>query len=200
MPRVELVLAQALRRTPLLHPDVAHRGRVRRPGLEQHGPTGSVKDRRSVGLLQALHDAPPLTPGMVVESTSGDLGPAPARLLRLRGRRTPAFPKEPHRYDRAVRGADVEAIAVCRIPTEDVGLVLERSNGRVVRALLTDHRNGRADDRLAVRPVADGSGEHRDTLSSDDRTAEQGVVKETSAAVEQLRREGLFLDRKHQEH
>ncbi|MGW1101470.1 pyridoxal-phosphate dependent enzyme [Streptomyces sp. NPDC002540] len=84
MPRVEPVLERALRRTPLLHLDVAHRGRTRRLGLklEESGPTGSVKDRSAVELLQALHDERPFTPGtVVVESTSGNLGLALARLL-----------------------------------------------------------------------------------------------------------------------
>ncbi|MFF2409810.1 pyridoxal-phosphate dependent enzyme [Streptomyces sp. NPDC058092] len=248
-----------------------------------------------MGLLQALRDERPLTPGTVVESTSGDPGPALARLLpsvdcvflavadlktphatrgmltergarvtavdepdgrgghllsRLRtvrelcggtltgisahlrahrpdvaaiavdvrclpavaksaGRRLSpdigasrpsAFLKKPHSYDRAVCVDDIEAIAVCRILAEDVGLVLGGSSGCAARALLTDRGNGRADDRLAVCPAADdGGGKYRDTLYSDDRATEQGVVKEITA-VEQPCREGLFFDRKHQEH
>lgn len=84
MSRVNPVLARALRTTPLLRLNVAHRGRVRRLGLklEDHGPTGSVKDRSAVGLLRSLHDERPLVPGtVVVESTSGNLGLALARLL-----------------------------------------------------------------------------------------------------------------------
>ncbi|MFD4858020.1 pyridoxal-phosphate dependent enzyme [Streptomyces atratus] len=344
MPRVKPVLARALRKTPLLHLDVAHRGRVRRLGLklEEHGPTGSVKDRSAVGLLQALHDERPLTPGaVVVESTSGNLGLALARLLpsidcvflavvdlktphatrtmltergarvivvdepdgqggyllsRLRrvrelcdrnpGYRWPnqyenwaspdihrrttgpeiteqagpdlgavyvpvstggtlagisahlrrhrpdvaavavdvrgslavagsagrrllpgigasrpsTFLHGSHGYDRAVHVDDIEAIAVCRILAEDVGLVLGGSSGCAVRALLTDLENGRMDDRLAVCLAADGGGKYRDTLYCDDWATEQGIVKEITAAVEQLRREGLFFDRKHQEH
>ncbi|MGH3735215.1 MAG: pyridoxal-phosphate dependent enzyme [Micromonosporaceae bacterium] len=50
---------------------------------ESHNPTGSVKDRTALGLVTAMHQARPLTPGsVVVESTSGNLGLALARLLR----------------------------------------------------------------------------------------------------------------------
>ncbi|MFE4332655.1 hypothetical protein ACFRQM_25520 [Streptomyces sp. NPDC056831] len=94
----------------------------------------------------------------------------------------------------------IEAIAVCRIPAEDMGLVSGGSSGCAVRALLSDLENGRMDDRLAVCLAADGGGEYRDTLYCDDWATEQGVVKEITAAVEQLRREGLFFDRKHLEH
>ncbi|MFF9349422.1 pyridoxal-phosphate dependent enzyme [Streptomyces sp. NPDC014734] len=344
MPPVQSVLARALRRTPLLGLDVAHRGRVRRLGLklEQHGPTGSVKDRSAVALLRALHAERPLTPGtVVVESTSGNLGLALARLLpavdcsflavvdlktppatsrmltdsgartvvvdepdgrggyllsRLRtvrelcernpGYRWPnqyenpaspdihrrttgpeiteqagpslgavyvpvstggtlagiaahlrrhrpdvdvvavdvsgstavagdtgrrlipgigagrpsAFLKGPRHYDRVLRVDDVEAIAVCRILAEDTGIALGGSSGCAVRALLTDQDNGHADGRLAVCLAADGGEKYHDTLYSDDWADEQGIVKEVAAAAEQLRCEGLFFDRKHQEH
>ncbi|MFB6714238.1 pyridoxal-phosphate dependent enzyme [Streptomyces sp. NPDC056358] len=344
MPCVEPVLERALRRTPLLHLDVAHRGRTRRLGLklEERGPTGSVKDRSAVGLLRALHDERPFTPGtVVVESTSGNLGLALARLLpsidcvflavvdlktphatrrtltdrgarvivvdepdgqggyllsRLRrvgelcaqnpGYRWPnqyenwaspdihrrttgpeiteqtgpdlgavyvpvstggtlagisahlrehrpdvaavavdvrgslavagsagrrlipgigasrpsAFLRGPHSYDRAVHVDDIEAIAVCRILAEDVGVVLGGSSGCVVRVLLTDLENDRSDGRLPVCLAADGGRKYRDTLYSDNWATEQGIVREITAAVNQLRSEGLFFDRKHQEH
>ncbi|WP_335936148.1 pyridoxal-phosphate dependent enzyme [Streptomyces sp. PTD5-9] len=344
MPPVPSVLARTIRRTPLLLLDVAHRGRVRRLGLklEEHGPTGSVKDRSAVALLRALHDERPLTPGtVVVESTSGNLGLALARLLpaidcsflavvdlktphatlrtltgsgartivvdepdgqggyllsRLRtvrelcarnpGYRWPdqygnqaspdihrrttgpeiteqagpaldavyvpvstggtlagisahlrrhrpgvavvavdvngstavsgstgrrlipgigasrpsAFLKAPGAYDRAVRVDDVEAIAVCRILAEDTGVTLGGSSGCAVRALLADQDDGRTGAGLAVCLAADGGEKYRDTLYSDDWADEQGIAKEIAAAVERLRREGLFFDRKHQEH
>ncbi|MFE7429811.1 pyridoxal-phosphate dependent enzyme [Streptomyces sp. NPDC014735] len=344
MTPVQPVLARAIHRTPLLLLDVAHRGRVRRLGLklEEHGPTGSVKDRSAVALLRALHDERPLTPGtVVVESTSGNLGLALARLLPAidcvflavvdlktphttlrtlteRGARTivvdepdgqggylltrlrtvrelcarhpayrwpnqyenPAAPdmhrrttgpeiteqagpllgavyvpvstggtlagigahlrqrrpdvavvavdvtgstavsgstgrrlipgigasrpsallKGPDSYDRAVRVDDIEAIAVCRILAEDTGLVLGGSSGCAVRALLSDQDDGHADDRIAVCLAADGGVKYRDTLYSDDWAGERGIVKEIAAAMERLRREGLFFDRKHQEH
>lgn len=51
--------------------------------LEQHNPTGSIKYRTALGLLDALDTVSPLGPGMrVVESTSGNLGIALATLLR----------------------------------------------------------------------------------------------------------------------
>jgi N-(2-amino-2-carboxyethyl)-L-glutamate synthase len=51
--------------------------------LEGHNPTGSIKYRTALGLLDALDAASPLRPGMrVVESTSGNLGVALATLLR----------------------------------------------------------------------------------------------------------------------
>ncbi|MFD9600776.1 pyridoxal-phosphate dependent enzyme [Streptomyces sp. NPDC059970] len=128
-------------------------------------------------------------------------GSAGRRLLPGIGASRPsAFLKGPCGYDRAVHVDDIEAIAYCRILAEDVGLVLGGSSGFVVRALLTDLENGRMDDRLAVCLAADDSGKYRDTLYCDDWATEQGVVKEITAAVEQLRREGLFFNRKHQEH
>ncbi|MFB8035518.1 pyridoxal-phosphate dependent enzyme [Streptomyces sp. NPDC056004] len=344
MSRVNPVLARALTTTPLLRLDVAHRGRVRRLGLklEEHGPTGSVKDRSAVGLLRALHDERPLTPGtVVVESTSGNLGLALARLLptlgcdflavvdlktphatrrgladsgarvivvdepdglggyllsRLRrvrelcadnpGYRWPdqyenwaaphihryttgpeltaqagpelgavyipvstggtlagisahlrehrpdvaavavdvrgslavsgsggrrlvpgigasrpsVFLKAPHSYHRAVHVDDIEAIAVCRIIAEDIGLALGGSSGCAVRAMLTDQEEAGTDGRLAVCLAADGGAKYRDTLYCDNWATEQGVAKEITAAVQRLRSEGLFFDRKHQEH
>jgi N-(2-amino-2-carboxyethyl)-L-glutamate synthase len=50
--------------------------------LEMRNPTGSIKYRTALGLLAALHAQRPLTPGTtVVESTSGNLGLALARIL-----------------------------------------------------------------------------------------------------------------------
>ncbi|MFG3527108.1 pyridoxal-phosphate dependent enzyme [Streptomyces sp. NPDC047917] len=344
MSRVNPVLARALHPTPLLRLDVTHQGRVRRLGLklENHGPTGSVKDRSAVGLLRSLHDEQPLVPGtVVVESTSGNLGLALAGLLPALGcdflavvdlktphttrrsladsgarvivvdrpdglggyllsrlsrvrelcadnpgyrwpdqygnwaapaihRRTTGpeltgqagpelgsvyvpvstggtlagisahlrehrpdvtaiavdvrgslavsgsagrrlvpgigasrpsvFLRTPHSYDRAVHVDDIEAIAVCRIIAEDIGLALGGSSGCAVRAMLTDQETAGTDDRLAVCLAADGGAKYRDTLYSDNWANEQGVAKEITSAVEQLRSEGLFFDRKHQEH
>lgn len=51
--------------------------------LEEHNPTGSIKYRTALGLLDALDTVSPLGPGTrVVESTSGNLGVALATLLR----------------------------------------------------------------------------------------------------------------------
>lgn len=84
MSNVEEVFRDALRRTPLRHVEVSLHGTTRRLGLklEQHGPTGSVKDRTAVGLLRQLHHQRALTPGtVIIESTSGNLGLAMARML-----------------------------------------------------------------------------------------------------------------------
>ncbi|MFJ3925337.1 pyridoxal-phosphate dependent enzyme [Streptomyces sp. NPDC090022] len=84
MSLVDAVLTKALRTTPLHHLQLAYQGRVQRVGLklEEHGATGSIKDRTAVGLLRALHEERPLAPGtVVVESTSGNLGLAMANLL-----------------------------------------------------------------------------------------------------------------------
>lgn len=57
----------------------SHRLRIK---LEQFNPTGSIKYRTAVGLLDALDARVPLVPGTaVVESTSGNLGLALARVL-----------------------------------------------------------------------------------------------------------------------
>ncbi|GAA3486519.1 pyridoxal-phosphate dependent enzyme [Streptomyces cremeus] len=51
---------------------------------ESHNPTGSIKDRTAVGLLAEIDRQSPLVPGsVIVESTSGNLGLALARLARL---------------------------------------------------------------------------------------------------------------------
>ncbi|MFF3732879.1 pyridoxal-phosphate dependent enzyme [Streptomyces sp. NPDC002476] len=157
MTPVRPVLARAIHRTPLLPLDVAHRGRVRRPGLklEEHGPTGSVKDRSAVALLRALHDERPLAPGtVVVESTSGNLAGIGAHLRQSR--------------------PDVAVVAV------DVTGSTAVSGG-----------TGR-------RLIPDGGEKYRDPLLR--RLGGRGIVKEVATAMQRLRREGLFFDRKHQEH
>jgi cysteine synthase len=54
--------------------------------LEQYNPTGSIKYRTAVGLLAALDRARPLRPGTrIVESTSGNLGLALARVAARQG-------------------------------------------------------------------------------------------------------------------
>ncbi|MFI1016470.1 pyridoxal-phosphate dependent enzyme [Streptomyces sp. NPDC020965] len=51
---------------------------------ESLNPTGSIKDRTATGLLVDIDRLKPLTPGtVIVESTSGNLGLALARLVRL---------------------------------------------------------------------------------------------------------------------
>lgn len=78
------ILSDALVPTRLLRVVVHFQGRLVSVGLklERDGPTGSVKDRTAVGLLEALDRKDLLAPGrMVIESTSGNLGVAMARLL-----------------------------------------------------------------------------------------------------------------------
>ncbi|MFE7468286.1 pyridoxal-phosphate dependent enzyme [Streptomyces sp. NPDC057499] len=127
-------------------------------------------------------------------------GSAGRRLVPGIGASRPsAFLRAPHSYDRAVHVDDIEAIAVCRILAEDIGLALGGSSGCAVRAMLGDRAES-GDDRLSVCLAADGGSKYRDTLYSDDWAAEQGVAKEITSAVRRLRSEGLFFDRKHQEH
>ncbi|MEU9558207.1 pyridoxal-phosphate dependent enzyme [Streptomyces fumanus] len=338
------VLKRALGRTPLLHLTVAYRGRTRWLALklEGHGPSGSVKDRSAVGLVRALHEEQPLTPGtVVVESTSGNLGLALARLLRavdctflavidlktppvtrrmleadgarvlvvdepdgqggyllsrlrtvrellarnpgyrwpnqyenwaapevhrtttgpeitqeagaeldavyvpvstggtlsgiashlreyrpdvapvavdVRGSlavagtagrrlipgigasRPSAFLKGADSYDRLVQVDDVEAIAVCRILAEDLGLALGGSSGCAVRAVVTDLENDPVPRGLAVCVAADGGAKYRDTLYSDDWASAQGIAEEMAATKARLRREGLFFTRREPHH
>lgn len=54
--------------------------------MESSNPTGSAKDRTALGILRAMHAASPFRCGdVVVESTSGNLGLAMARLLSSMG-------------------------------------------------------------------------------------------------------------------
>ncbi|GAB1818963.1 pyridoxal-phosphate dependent enzyme [Herbidospora sp. RD11066] len=78
------VLRSAIPGTPVVVAEVSVRGRTHEVllKLESGNPTGSIKDRTAAGLLMALDAESPLRPGMVVvESTSGNLGLALARLL-----------------------------------------------------------------------------------------------------------------------
>lgn len=80
----EALFQDLLRRTPLRRGRVVLNGRQGRFALklEEHGVSGSLKVRTAVGLLRQLHAERPLTPGtVVIESTSGNLGLALARLL-----------------------------------------------------------------------------------------------------------------------
>ncbi|MEU6014852.1 pyridoxal-phosphate dependent enzyme [Streptomyces sp. NPDC047515] len=209
MPRVEPGLVRALRRTPSLRLNVAHRGRTRRPGLkpQERGPTGSVKDRSAVGRLAGIsahlreHRSDVAAVAVDLRISLAVAGSAGRRLIPGTGAGRPsAFLQGPHSYDRVVHVDDIEVIAVRRILAEDLGVVLGGSSGCAVRALLTDLENDRTDGRLPVCLAADGGGKYRDTLHSDDWAAEQGVAKEITTAVNQLRSEGLFFDRECQEH
>ncbi|WP_409462528.1 pyridoxal-phosphate dependent enzyme [Amycolatopsis sp. GA6-003] len=72
--------------TPVSEIVVEYRGRAHELALkhESHHPTGSIKHRTAVGLLAELDRREPLEPGtVIVESTSGNLGLALARLIRI---------------------------------------------------------------------------------------------------------------------
>lgn len=76
--------SRALTNTPLQAVLVHHGGVSQRLWLklEHYNPTGSIKYRTAIGLLAALDAQRPLLPGTrVVESTSGNLGLALARVL-----------------------------------------------------------------------------------------------------------------------
>ena len=84
MPTTVADLAGQIRPTPVVTVTAGFRGRVHRVLLKRecHLPTGSIKFRTAVGLVQDLDRASPLRPGtVVVESTSGGLGGALAHLL-----------------------------------------------------------------------------------------------------------------------
>jgi 2,3-diaminopropionate biosynthesis protein SbnA len=83
--------------------------------LEMANPTGSTKDRTARGILEAMNAAEPLRPGdVVVESTSGNLGLAMARLLTGMGCRfiavTDLNTPEETRRRLAVAGAEVVVV------------------------------------------------------------------------------------------
>lgn len=89
---------------------------------ESHNPTGSVKDRTALGLITAMHQAEPLRPGtVVVESTSGNLGVALARLLSPLDCSLTAIidPKTPERTSQALIRAGAEVH--CATEPDDCG-------------------------------------------------------------------------------
>jgi len=115
-------LAERIRRTPVVSLLAAYRGITHRVLLKQecHLPTGSIKFRTAVGLLDALDAERPLGPGsVVVESTSGGLGAALAHLLASLGCQFVAVidPKIPA----ATRGLLVAAGAELHCVTEEDG-------------------------------------------------------------------------------
>ncbi|MER5357613.1 pyridoxal-phosphate dependent enzyme [Streptomyces sp. NPDC002785] len=77
MPCVKPVLARSLRSTPLLHLDIAHRGRVRCPGLkpQEHCPTGPEITEQAGPELGAVY---------MPVSTGGTLAGISAHLRRNR--------------------------------------------------------------------------------------------------------------------
>ncbi|MFE0021163.1 pyridoxal-phosphate dependent enzyme [Amycolatopsis sp. NPDC059021] len=93
-------------------------------------------------------------------------------------------------YDHAVRVDDAEAMAVCRMVRDDLGLTVGGSTGCVLRALLDDVIAGS----VAGFPVclaADGGAKYADTIFSDGWAREQGIHAEIGAAVRRWRADGL---------
>jgi 2,3-diaminopropionate biosynthesis protein SbnA len=87
---LDTVLRIPVERTPVVALRTRTGDRVTLPPirlkLESFNPSGSVKDRTAVGLLRALHrESPLLVDTVVIESTSGNLGVALARLLNAIG-------------------------------------------------------------------------------------------------------------------
>jgi N-(2-amino-2-carboxyethyl)-L-glutamate synthase len=110
--------------TPVSRITVEYRGETHQILLKhecQH-PTGSVKARTAVGLLRVMDRMRPLQPGtVVVESTSGNLGLALARLLIPRGCRLIAVidPKTPEATKAALADDGVELRCVTEL--DDLG-------------------------------------------------------------------------------
>lgn len=135
--------ATSVGRTPLVGLRVLDReqGTTTRIGikLEFTNPTGSVKDRTAIGLLEAMHRQSPLCPGnTVVESTSGNLGVAMASFLSSLGCRFVAV-IDPHtppdvRRELVRRGAEVHDVVT---PDANGGYLLSRL--RVVEELSDAH-------------------------------------------------------------
>src|ERR1017187_394669 len=139
--------------TPILPVAVAYLGQSHDVLLkaEWHNPTGSIKDRTAAGLLWSIDRDEPLPPvTTIVESTSGNLGMALARLLPARGCRLLAVidPKAPA----ATQTELVEAGAELRMATEpdgQGGYLLTRM--RIVAALCRDNPGYRRSDQYRNR-------------------------------------------------
>jgi cysteine synthase len=112
MPTTVADLAGQIRPTPVVAVTVGFHGDVHRVLLKRECqlPTGSIKYRTAVGLLQDLDRRSPLRPGtVVVESTSGGLGCALAHLLAPLGCQLIAVidPKTPQVTRRELTNAGV---------------------------------------------------------------------------------------------
>lgn len=93
-------------------------------------------------------------------------------------------------YDRAVHVDDVEAIAVCRILREDLGMAVGGSTGCTVRALIHDIASG-APPPFPVCLAADGGAKYLDSFYCDDWIKAQGIHDCLSDAIGRLRGQGL---------
>jgi N-(2-amino-2-carboxyethyl)-L-glutamate synthase len=137
----EHLLSETIGRTALRHVEARYGGQRVALGLklEEGGPTGSVKDRTAVGLLRDLHGQHPLTPGtVVVESSSGNLGLALARVLRSIDCAFVAVvdPKTPQSTRRALAEGGARVILVDE-PDGQGGYLLRRLD--MVRRLCADN-------------------------------------------------------------
>ncbi|MEV6978731.1 pyridoxal-phosphate dependent enzyme [Kitasatospora sp. NPDC093806] len=144
------------------------------------------------GIAAHLHKVRPDVAAVAVDldgsvALGGDAGD---RLLPGIGASRPSSFVRPGDYDRAVRVDGCEAIAVCRIVLEDLGLALGGSSGCTVRALLADLGRGLT-TRLAVCLAADGGGKYLDTVYSDDWARRTGIHEDIELAGKRLRHEGL---------
>ncbi|WP_427924032.1 pyridoxal-phosphate dependent enzyme [Streptomyces sp. cg40] len=93
-------------------------------------------------------------------------------------------------HDRAVHVEDVEAIAVCRVLREDLGMAVGGSTGCAVRALVHDVESGTPGP-FPVCLAADGGAKYFDTFYSDDWIKAQGIHDDLSDAIGRLRARGL---------
>jgi cysteine synthase len=124
---------RALTSTPLsrMRVHVGRQSRILWLKLEQCNPTGSVKYRTAIGLLDALDAAEPLVPGTrVIESTSGNLGVALACVLEELGCRLVAV-------------VDPRA-------TQEVRDTIKGHGGEIVEARARDQHGGYLLTRLAI--------------------------------------------------
>lgn len=123
-------LSDGIGNTPMLPVAIGYRGHLHDVLLKAEwcNPTGSIKDRTAAGLLWAIDRERPLRPGMViVESTSGNLGLALARLLPSMGCRLLAVidPKTPASTQLALAEAGAELRLATR-PDSQGGYLLSR--------------------------------------------------------------------------
>jgi cysteine synthase len=123
-------LSDLITETPVSELRVSYRGAQHRVLLkhESANPSGSVKHRTAIGLLNSLHDKSPLAPGsVVIESTSGNLGVALARLVPLIGCHLIAVidPATPVPMVRQMRAAGA-SLVVADQPDRNGGYVLSR--------------------------------------------------------------------------
>lgn len=170
------VRRRAMTNTPMLALRVSsgHTSRVLRIKLEQTNPTGSVKYRTAIGLVAALDADEALRPGTrVVESTSGNLGIALARVLGDLGCHLIAVvdPKVPEGARDLLAGSGASVVEVTE-PDARGGYLLTRLEK--VRELLDDDPDLRWTNQYSNRANPEV---HRATLARE-------IVAQTAGAVD----------------